>query len=175
MVRGKDRHDVETVIEVFEENAESSKLPSLPDPPPPPPTIFIGHGRSPLWRELKDHLQDQHGFEVIAYEVGARSGHAIRDILAEMLDKGDFAILVMTGEDSTADDRLMPRLNVVHELELFQGHLGFSKAIVLLEQGTQEFSNIHGTHQIRFAKENIKETFGDVLATLRREFPDQSN
>ncbi len=113
---GKDRHNIESVFEVFEGNAESSKLPSPPTPPLPRPTIFIGHGRSPFWRYLKDNLQDQHGFDGIAYEVGARTGHAIRDILEEMLDKGDFAILVMTGEDSTADDRLMPRLNVVHEL-----------------------------------------------------------
>lgn len=120
-------------------------------------------------------MQDKHGFDVIAYEVGTRTGHAIRDILEEMLNKGDFAILVMTGEDSTADDLLMPRLNEVQELGLFQGRIGFSKAIVLLEKGTQEFSNIHGTHQIRFAKGNVRETFGDVLATLRREFPEHSN
>ncbi len=175
VVRGKDRHDIETVFEVFEGNADSSKLPSPPDAPPPRLTIFIGHGRSPLWRDLKDHLQDKHGFDVTAYEVGTRTGHAIRDILEEMLNKGDFAILVMTGEDSTAGSLLMPRLNVVHELGLFQGRIGFSKAIVLLEEGTQEFSNIHGTHQIRFAKGNVKETFGDVLATLRREFPEHSN
>jgi hypothetical protein len=48
--------------------------------------------------------------------------------------------------------------------------LGFSKAIVLLEDGTEEFSNIAGIQQIRFAKGNIKETFGEVLAVLRREF-----
>jgi hypothetical protein len=49
--------------------------------------------------------------------------------------------------------------------------LGFSRAIVLLEQGTEEFSNLHGIQQIRFAKGNVRETFGDVLAALRREFP----
>ena len=78
----------------------------------------------------------------------------------------------MTGEDQSSDDELNPRLNVVHELGLFQGRLGFSRSIVLLEEGTQEFSNIHGVHQIRFTKGNIKETFGDVLATLKREFPE---
>ena len=89
-----------------------------------------------------------------------------------MLGKSTFAILVMTGEDETKDDKLMPKMNVAHELGLFQGRLGFKRAIVLLEDGTEEFSNIHGMHQIRFPKGNIKETFGDVLATLRREFPE---
>ena len=76
----------------------------------------------------------------------------------------------MTGEDETADGRILARQNVVHEAGLFQGTLGFNKAIVLLEQGTEEFSNIGGIQQIRFSKGNIKEAFGDVLAVLRCEF-----
>ena len=174
-VQSPNRSKIESVFEVFEKHIEESRLPELPEPPslpPERPMIFIGHGRSLLWRELKDHLQDQHNHNVIAYEVGARAGHAVRDILKDMLSSSSFAILVMTGEDETRDDQLHPRLNVVHELGLFQGRLGFSRSIVLLEEGTQEFSNIHGVHQIRFAKDNIKETFGDVLATLKREFPE---
>jgi len=80
----------------------------------------------------------------------------------------------MTGEDKDAEGKLRARENVIHELGLFQGHLGFSRAIVLLEEGTEEFSNIHGIHQIRYSKGNIKETFGEVLATLRREFGQKS-
>ena len=171
-VSNPERLTIKSIFAVFEKHADTSQLPPEPtESVSAKPEIFIGHGRNLLWRDLKDHLQDQHGFDVLAYEIGARAGHAIRDILEEMLGKGTFAILVMTGEDETKNDQLMPRMNVVHELGLFQGRLGFSKAIVLLEQGTQEFSNIHGTHQIRFTKGNIRETFGDVLATLRREFP----
>jgi predicted nucleotide-binding protein len=62
---------------------------------------------------------------------------------------------------------------VIHETGLFQGRLGFSRAIVLLEDGAEEFSNLAGIQQIRFAKSNIKETFGEVLAVLRREFGPQ--
>ena len=85
-----------------------------------------------------------------------------------MLAKSGFAILVMTAEDETAKGTYHPRLNVVHEAALFQGKLGFERAIVLLEDDTEEFSNIAGIQQVRFAKGNIKETYGDVLATLRR-------
>jgi hypothetical protein len=38
-----------------------------------------------------------------------------------------------------------------------------------LEDGTDEFSNINGVQQIRYSKGKIKETFGDVLAFLRKE------
>ncbi len=106
----------------------------------------------------------------MAYEVGARAGHTIRDILEEMLKSSSFAVLVMTGEDEGSDGERRARQNVIHELGLFQGRLGFARAIVLLEDGTEEFSNLHGIQQIRFGRGNIKETFGEVVATLRREF-----
>ena len=176
-VQSLDRSKIESVFEIFEDNLEVSQIPEEPrplSPPSPPrelPNVFIGHGNNPIWRDLKDHLHEQHNYNVIAYEVGARAGHEIRDILADMLQASSFAILVMTGEDRTEGGQLQPRMNVVHELGLFQGRLGFNRAITLLEAGTQEFSNINGVHQIRFSGGNIRETFGDVVATLNREFP----
>ena len=145
-------------------------LPEKKDKIPPKPKIFIGHGGSDQWRDLKDHLQDKHGYEIVSYETGSRAGHTIRDIIDELLKTSSFGILVMTGEDVMEDGKTRARQNVIHELGLFQGRLGFTKAIVLKENGTEEFSNIHGVQQIRYSKNNIKETFGEVLGTLHREF-----
>ena len=172
LVAARDRASVEAVFEIFERHAASSRLPVPKKKPPDPPTIFIGHGGSPQWRDLKDHLHEKHAYHVEAYEIGARAGHAIRDVLNDMLSKSSFAILVMTGEDQTSDGGMRARQNVVHEAGLFQGRLGFARAIVLLENGVEEFSNVHGIDQIRFDKGRIKETFGDVVATIRREFPE---
>src|SRR5207245_7946870 len=102
--------------------------------------------------------------------VSSKRRHTKCDILEEMMKKSSVALLVLTGEDETADNKLLARQNVVHETGLFQGKLGFSRAIVLKEEGTEEFSNLAGIQQIRFSKGNIKETFGEVLAVLRREF-----
>lgn len=168
IVQAASRGDIESVFELFEEKYESSIV--QPSSESKFPVIFIGHGRSPAWRDLKDHLTDKHDYKIEAYETGARAGHTIRDILDDMATKSSFAILVMTGEDEGADGTLKARPNVVHEVGLFQGRLGFSRAIVLLEEGTEEFSNLYGIQQLRFAKNNIKEVFGDVLATLKREF-----
>ncbi len=87
-----------------------------------------------------------------------------------MVAKSSFAVLIMTGEDEQADGERRARQNVIHEAGLFQGRLGFARAILLLEEGVEEFSNVQGVQYIRFSKGNIKETFGEVLATLRREF-----
>jgi predicted nucleotide-binding protein len=168
-VAAPDRAQIESVFHIFESMASASKLPDAPEVPEKP-TIFIGHGRDPQWKTLKDHLHEQHGYQVEAYETGARAGHAIRDILTELLEASSFALLVLTGEDEHADGTMHARENVIHEVGLFQGRLDYGRAIVLLEQGAQEFSNIAGVQQIRFSKGNIRETFGDVLATLRREF-----
>jgi predicted nucleotide-binding protein len=61
------------------------------------------------------------------------------------------------------------RENVVHEVGLFQGRLGFTRAIVLLEEGCEEFSNIHGLGQLRFPKGSISAKFEDIRAVLERE------
>ena len=172
-VEAPNRQQIESVFEVFESNRVAAEIPLPARPPPepqPPPTVFIGHGRSQQWRDLKDHLHEQHGYPVEAYEIGARAGHVIRDILEDMLVKSSLALLVMTGEDETTEGESRARQNVVHEIGLFQGRLGFSRAIVLVEEGVEVFSNLQGIEQIRYSKGNIKETYGPVLATLRREF-----
>ena len=151
------------VVQVLSDYEAECKLPRSSSP-----LVFIGHGRNPVWREIKDHLADKHGYRVEAYETGARAGHTIRDVLQSMLENSSFALLIHTREDETIKGDFRARQNVVHETGLFQGKLGFSRAIVLLEEGTESFTNIDGVEQIRFTK--IQETFGEVLATLRREF-----
>ncbi|MDR3480570.1 MAG: nucleotide-binding protein [Burkholderiaceae bacterium] len=171
-VKAPTRAIIGTIFDVFERNYTASRLPALVETTVKveKPVVFIGHGRSALWKELKDHLQDKHGVIISAYETGARAGHAIRDVLEEMIEESHFALLVLTGEDETASGSLRARQNVVHECGLFQGRLGFSRAIMLVEEGIEDFSNVAGIQQIRFSKGNIKETFGEVLATLKREF-----
>jgi len=86
-----------------------------------------------------------------------------------MLDRAAFAFIILTGEDEQADGKVTPRLNVAHEVGLFQGKLGLRRAIVMLEEGCEEFSNIHGLGQIRFDKSKIETAFNEVRQTLERE------
>lgn len=66
-------------------------------------------------------------------------------------------------------DRLQARANVIHEVGLFQGRLGFERAIVLLEEGCEEFSNITGITQIRFPPGNVGAKFEEIRRVLERE------
>jgi predicted nucleotide-binding protein len=86
-----------------------------------------------------------------------------------MLVEAGFAFLIMTAEDDAPSGKKVARQNVVHEVGLFQGRLGFRKAIVLLEEGCEGFSNIHGLGYIPFPKGDLRPAYEDVRRVLERE------
>jgi predicted nucleotide-binding protein len=168
------RGQILKIFNIFEANAERCRLPEETSEETieeaVEPRIFIGHGHSNQWRDLKDHLHEKHGFEVKAYEIGARAGLSVKEVLEDMLTDSSFALLVFTGEDEDAEGKVHARENVIHESGLFQGSLGWRRAIILVEEGVEEFSNMEGLNTIRFGKNGIREAYGEVLATIKREF-----
>lgn len=131
--------------------------------------VFIGHGRSDAWRELKDFVTDRLGLKCDEFNRVPVAGVTNVERLVQMLDDAAIALLVSTAEDETADGKVLARQNVVHEAGLFQGRLGFTRAIVLLEDGCEEFSNINGLGQIRFPHGKIRAAFEDVRHVFERE------
>ncbi|MYB64122.1 hypothetical protein F4X73_05485 [Candidatus Poribacteria bacterium] len=131
--------------------------------------IFIGHGRSQDWLELKNFLNERLELQCDEFDRVATAGLTIPERLKQMLEQVCMAFLIMTAEDEQPDGTQRARENVVHEVGLFQGRLGFEKAIILLEEGCEEFSNIHGLVQIRFPKGNIKAAFEEIRQVLERE------
>lgn len=132
-------------------------------------SVFIGHGRSPMWKDLKDFVQDRLDLAWDEFNRVPVAGITNIARLSQMLDSAAIAFLVMTAEDEQHDGKLHARMNVIHEAGLFQGRLGFERAIVLLEEGCEEFSNIQGLGQIRFPAGNIAAVFEDIRQVLERE------
>jgi len=131
--------------------------------------IFIGHGRSSVWRDLKELLWERLHLEYDEFNRVSAAGIANGARIGQMLDEAQFAFIVMTAEDETAAGTMQARMNVVHEVGLFQGRLGWNRAIVLLEEGCEEFSNIQGLGQIRFPKGKIEAKFEEIRKVLERE------
>jgi predicted nucleotide-binding protein len=150
-------------IENLEALLEATKTPLLGK------RIFIGHGRSPLWRELKDLIFERLGLPWVEFNREAVAGLTTSERLQAMLSEAGFAFLVMTGEEERLDATLHARENVIHEVGLFQGHLGPRRAVVMLEDGCAEFSNITGLSQIRFPRDDISARFEEVRRVLERE------
>jgi hypothetical protein len=84
--------------------------------------VFIGHGRSLLWRELKDFLRDDLNIDIEEFNNVPAAGIATVARLREMLDAAAFAFLIMTAEDETPDRLFQARLNVIHEVGLFKAN-----------------------------------------------------
>ena len=131
--------------------------------------IFIGHGHSLIWLELEKFIRDRLKLETDEFNRVPTAGRSNKERLSEMMNDASFAFLVMTGEDEQSDGEFHPRMNVVHEAGLFQGKLGFERAIVILEEGCESFSNIEGITQIRFPKGRISTTFEEIREVLELE------
>ena len=101
--------------------------------------IFIGHGRSKVWKDLKNFLQDRLGLKWEEFNREPTAGYSTVERLQEMVENSNFAFIIMTAEDEHSDGKTHARENVIHEIGLFQSKLGFKKAIVLLEEGCSEF------------------------------------
>lgn len=131
--------------------------------------IFIGHGRSAAWRDLKDFIEERLGLEYDEFNRESAAGLSNKERLEKMLEDACFAFLVMTAEDEQVDGKMHARLNVVHEAGLFQGRLGFERAIILLEVGCEQFSNVHGITHIAFPKGNLQAVTEAIRQVLERE------
>jgi len=134
------------------------------------PVIFIGHGGNESWKALKKYLNNK-GYKVETFESGVRAGKLINHVLDGMMAGTSIAFLIMTGENKMRDGTVFARQNVVHEIGLCQGKFGSERAVVLLEEGVTDFTNISGISYILFKKGKINTTFREVLATIQREFP----
>ncbi|HYK01957.1 MAG TPA: TIR domain-containing protein [Thermoanaerobaculia bacterium] len=133
------------------------------------PCVFIGHGRDPQWKDVGEFIEARLGLKVEEFNRHPAAGLTTKERLEEMLAKATFAFLIMTAEDEHADASLHARENVIHEIGLFQNRLGFRRAIVVVEDGCREFSNISGVTQLRFPKGYIKATFEEIRQVLERE------
>jgi predicted nucleotide-binding protein len=134
------------------------------------PTIFIGHGRSADYLILSDFLRSR-GYAVETFESSSRAGMTAKEVVESMAQRASMAFLVHTSEDELNEGGWRARQNVVHETGLFQGKLGFRRAVVIREEGCEAFSNLDGVQEIRYASGRMRDRLLEVLDTLDREFP----
>jgi Predicted nucleotide-binding protein containing TIR-like domain len=136
---------------------------------PPASSIFIGHGRAGDWKDLASFLGDKLGCEIVEFNSDPTAGLFTSERILEMLDRSRFAFLVMTAEDEQADGSYHARQNVIHEIGLCQGRLGFRRSIVVKEDKAAAFSNIAGITYLGFQRGALNKVFPEIARTLVRE------
>lgn len=148
---------------------EFEGLPQATRSPSSGKKIFIGHGGSPLWLSLKEFITERLKLPCEEFNSEPTPGIHTTERLEAMLAQAGMAFLIMTGEEKHADGTLHARPNVIHEVGLFQARLGPRRAIVVIENGCAEFSNLSGLTTVRFPFNDIAAKFEDVRRVLERE------
>ena len=74
-----------------------------------PGRIVICHGRSPLWRELRDFVADRLHLPWDEFNRVSVAGVGTTDRLQQMVETSVAALLVATAEDERPDGSMNPR------------------------------------------------------------------
>jgi predicted nucleotide-binding protein len=119
-----------------------------------------------LWEKVQRYIAKKLNVKTVTYESAGRPGKTVKEVLEKMLAEATFAVLVMTADDQTLAGSRRARQNVVHEAGYFQGVLGFDRAVMLLESGTEAFSNITGVQLIKFERNTISTAFPKLKRAL---------
>ena len=115
------------------------------------------------------HLSDELHLSVEVWESDSRAGRHNVEVLKGFLSACGFAVLVVTGDDTAHDGVVRARQNVIHEIGLFQGRIGFERVALLEQEGLEGFSNIDGLQRIPFQGIKIEQCFYELDRMLRRE------
>jgi Predicted nucleotide-binding protein containing TIR-like domain len=83
--------------------------------------IFIGHGHSLVWFELKSFLQDEFNLTIDEFNRVSTAGIATSNRLEQMLDDAAFAFLILTAEDEATDGNSMPVKMLFTKQDSFKG------------------------------------------------------
>jgi predicted nucleotide-binding protein len=150
------------------EQPSASEGDKIASTPPARSNIFIGHGRSKLWARVQVFLESELGLDVLTYESDSRVSEQIISVLEGFLNSAAVAVLIMTAEDETAEGTIRARQNVIHEVGLFQGRLGFEKVIILKQDTVEPFTNIAGLQYINFKDNDIELAFLELQRKLKK-------
>jgi predicted nucleotide-binding protein len=129
--------------------------------------IWIIHGGlSPAWLEVAKYVGHDLGRKYVEFNDAFAKRVLVTDRVETMAANSDLAIAVMTAEDRTENGKLRARQNVVHEIGLAQGMLGWSGVILLREEGIEDFTNLSGLVYVPFPHGNVAATYGDLRAHI---------
>jgi predicted nucleotide-binding protein len=134
--------------------------------------VFISHGgKSTLWKDLARFIEKE--LEMNTFELSEQSNHGksvIEKLEKTICEDCDYAIILMTAEDTMNDGTKRTRQNVIHEIGFCQGVLGRKHVLLLKQKGIELFSNIHGLVYEEFDGENITSVFHKVRKHLEEAF-----
>jgi hypothetical protein len=136
-----------------------------------PRAIVVGHGRSALWKPLRDRIADAFALPCHGFQQVPLPGLGTMAAMQEVLPRSQFAILVLTREDVEIEGELAAQLNMVRLAGLFQGRLGFTRVLLLLEECATLLPGVKDIPLLVFPEGNPLAIWPKVRAILENEVP----
>lgn len=133
--------------------------------------VFLAHGRSSQWLALKEFIESECDLATVAFDSGAWGGKSVTEALNRYLEQCNFAICVLTAEDTRGGPFAWARENVVHEVGLFQGRFGESRVVLLVEEGCGFVPQAPPDQVLHYPQGAIESAFWGVRALMRAQFP----
>ena len=133
------------------------------------PQIFIVHGHNEARRrELKEMLKDRELKPIVLTDEPSHGAETIIDKFERLAQPCEFAIAIFTKDDVVEKDGkkyFQARPNVMYEVGWFAANLGRSRVLLLLEEGTDMFSDLQGVLQLRFTK-SLDDCYRSLITQL---------
>ena len=164
--------DIKYIFTVMEEARSSNHKGGIKHDASCPRRVFISHGRREEWRKVQAHIEKDLHIDTLELAQEPNRGRDLLQKLAEEAAKCSYAVILLTGEDLTEDEKIRARQNVIHEIGYFQGKYGLDRVCLIYEDGTEMPSNIRGSAYACFTKGHLEEAFIALQRDLIAAFPD---
>ena len=99
-------------------------------------SIFLSHGKSPLWQEVANYIEQKLAHEVVEFTDALNQGRTAIQKLEQDTEECAFAIIVLTADDEQASGSPRSREKVIHEIGYCQGIENYSRILEGREAGT---------------------------------------
>jgi predicted nucleotide-binding protein len=129
--------------------------------------VFIGHGRNEVVRhKVKDFIRGLCGLNPLVLQELPSAGMTVIEKLEKYGRTADYAVLILTADDVTAEGETRARQNVIQELGWFQGVLGRNRTVILCQKDVELFSNIGGVVYLEFTGNEVESVFEELRKEL---------
>lgn len=129
-------------------------------------TIFLSHGKSPLWQEVANYIEQKLAHEVVELTDAVNQGRTVIQKLEQDTEECAFAIIVLTSDDDAKAGSPRSREKISHEIGYCQGTFGRENVLVLKQDGVEEFSDLAGIVYVPFVGNDIKSAFSRIQTEI---------
>lgn len=129
-------------------------------------TVFLSHGKSPLWQEVANYIEEKLAHEVVVLAEAVDQGRTQIQKLEQDTEECAFAIILLTSDDEQKSGSPRSREKILHEIGFCQGTFGRENVLVLKQDGVEEFVDLAGVVYVSFAGNDIKSAFSRLQTEI---------